>query len=100
MIKVPPGSYKVFGADGSYHFMRFHPQGSCYVQEGTFAVQSDSTYVERIEWALIKQVEGKAHTITYRLNKNGTLSIEGMGEIAFQETWRKVVNYGITPAVD
>ncbi len=100
MVKVHPGNYKIFGADGSYHFMRFLPQGSCYVQNGTFAVQSDSTYIERIAWALIKQVEGKEHTLTYRLNGNGTLTIEGVGDIAFRETWRKVANYGVTPAVD
>lgn len=100
MVKVPPGNYKIFGADGSYHFMRFHPQGSVYVQEGKFDVLSDSTYVERIDWALMKQVEGKAHTLTYRLNNDGTLSIEGKGEIVFRETWRKVANYGVMPTVD
>lgn len=100
MVKVHPGNYKIFGTDGSYHFMRVFPQGASYVQEGTFAVQSDSVYLERINWALVKQVEGKAHRLTYRLNENGTISIEGVGEIPFRETWRRVANYNTTSAAN
>jgi len=95
VMKAPPGNYKVFGADGSYRFMRFHPQGSCFAQEGSFRVLSDSTYVEQINRALVKQLEGNQYEIDYQVNEEGLLVIEGnVDDFRYREVWRRVSNCG------
>ncbi|WP_257666839.1 DUF4488 domain-containing protein [Parapedobacter tibetensis] len=98
VLKVPAGNYKIFGADGSYLFMQWTPQGSRYVQEGTFNVLTDSTYAEHIKHALNKNLEGNQYEITYRSAEDSTITIEGkIDGFSYRELWRKVMAEVLPP---
>ncbi|MGK6350321.1 DUF4488 domain-containing protein [Parapedobacter sp. DT-150] len=90
-VKIPPGNFKIFGADNSYHFMVVTKAGACYSQTGSFKVLSDSTYVEQIGQALNQSLEGNAYEIQYHFMEDGHLVIAGkVNQVSYKETWRRV----------
>ncbi|WDF67553.1 DUF4488 domain-containing protein [Sphingobacterium oryzagri] len=89
--QASPGQLKVFGQDGDYTFVQVGQAGTELAHKGTFRVQSDSTYTEKIEFAVRQNLRGVSSTVHYVFHSEEEMLVHGtVSDIVFHEKWRKV----------
>lgn len=87
----PTGFLKILGAGGDLTNVRLTPNGFFRTLGGSYEIQSDSTYIEKIEESENPALNKKQLTIRYNMDNANTLTISyTINNYQGKETYRRV----------
>lgn len=87
----PTGFLKIFGASGEISNVQLTPLGFVKTLEGSYEIQSDSTYIEKVEQHQNTSLNKKEVIIGYHLDNPNMLTITyNINNFQGKEVYRRV----------